>query len=179
MNVGTKKIRKGTFVKLTMPLRVYPTLENDTRMMPNDAVYYVTYAGKIGQPDSVRVYHRDLCYSRTIPIKNCIVVEGPKKPVNVGDIFVSTGGYDQTNVAFYKVKKVSKSILQVVEIGAKRVHEGFMTGHATPNPNLEKNMIYKVRICYDCEGNPSFKVPLWGYAFPTHVDASHFFSEWH
>lgn len=41
--------------------------------------------------------------------------------IQVGDIFVDSWGYDQTNVEFYKVTKKLKASIKVVQIGSKTV----------------------------------------------------------
>jgi hypothetical protein len=41
--------------------------------------------------------------------------------IQVGDIFVDSWGYDQTNVDFYKVTKKLKASIKVVQIGSKIV----------------------------------------------------------
>jgi hypothetical protein len=41
--------------------------------------------------------------------------------IQVGDIFVDSWGYDQTNVEFYKVTKKLKASIKVVQIGSKIV----------------------------------------------------------
>lgn len=50
----------------------------------------------------------------------------------VGDILASSWGYDQTNVDFYKVKKVTAASVVIVQICTRETDEGFMTGKATP-----------------------------------------------
>lgn len=45
------------------------------------------------------------------------VIEKTKVEVKVGDIFYTSWGYDQTNVEFFKVVRVSKSSVWVQETG--------------------------------------------------------------
>lgn len=57
-----------------------------------------------------------------------------------GDIIVSSWGYDQTNIDFYKVIGFAgKTQLIVQEIGKDYEENGFMCGHSTPNPNAGPN----------------------------------------
>lgn len=49
--------------------------------------------------------------------------------VKVGDTFCATWGYEQTNVDFYKVVRVLKKMVEIQEIGCKRVGEA--TGWAS------------------------------------------------
>lgn len=57
--------------------------------------------------------------------------------LQVGDVLVSSWGYDQTNVDYYLVqKRIGKSMVQIVEIGAKTVSDDtFYSSHVLPNPS--------------------------------------------
>lgn len=70
------------------------------------------------------------------------------KPVEVGDIFEASWGWDQTNVDFYKVVSLTKSgkSANIVKIGAKTVpgSEGFMCNRVVPDPDTV--------ICDGCHG---------------------------
>ena len=61
--------------------------------------------------------------------------------VEVGDIFGASWGYDQTNVDFYKVVRVSAKSVWVVRIGAKVVPgtEEFMSARLRPDPDVVIN----------------------------------------
>ena len=50
----------------------------------------------------------------------------------VGDILSSSWGYDQTNVDFYKVKKVMAKSVAIVQIGTSETSVGYLTGKAIP-----------------------------------------------
>jgi hypothetical protein len=52
----------------------------------------------------------------------------------VNDILVSSWGYDQTNVDFYKVLKISPSgkSITIQRINTKITEKGFMSGDAVP-----------------------------------------------
>ena len=105
----------------------------------------------------------------------------PTATVTVNDIFVSSGGYDQTNVTFYKITKVTKLSAYVVEIATNRNYTGHMNGEATPNEydvhNTHPNGKPKqVRITTH-NNTPCFKA-LWGTATPWNGKPC-FFSEWH
>lgn len=57
------------------------------------------------------------------------------KPVQVGDIFTYTWGYDQTNVEFYQVVRISEKSAWLVEIGTTSVKTtGWASDKVIPNP---------------------------------------------
>jgi hypothetical protein len=52
--------------------------------------------------------------------------------LKVGDILVSSWGYDQTNIDFYQVTRVMKSSVEIRQIKSKSgPEEGFMTAYCT------------------------------------------------
>lgn len=55
----------------------------------------------------------------------------------VGDILDSSWGYDQTNVQFYEVLKVTSGMIWMVEIGQTMIagSEGFMSESVTADPS--------------------------------------------
>lgn len=57
--------------------------------------------------------------------------------VKVGDIFLMSWGYDQTNVNFFQVTRISKGGVFIREIGYKSVEgsNGFMCQKVVANPN--------------------------------------------
>lgn len=52
----------------------------------------------------------------------------------VGDIFYTSWGYDQTNVDFFEVTKVSGKMLTVAAIGMSSEDTGYLTGNCKPRP---------------------------------------------
>lgn len=95
-----------------------------------------------------------------------------------GDIFTCCGGYEQTNVAFYMVTNVTKSMATICEVGANRKYTGPMCGKCTPNVNEThwRSKTKRVKISY-YKDQPTFK-GIWGTAFPWNGEPM-FFSEWH
>jgi hypothetical protein len=108
--------------------------------------------------------------------KNVTLVETPKSNVKVGDIFVSSGGYDQTNNTFYRVVTVKNHSLEIVEIGSDRKYTGPMCGEETPRINDTGSDKKLVRFLTDINGNISFK-GIWGRASSWNGEPK-FFSEW-
>ena len=47
--------------------------------------------------------------------------------VKVGDVFVESWGYDQTNVDFYQVTKTTKKMVEIKPIAGKTVGDGHST----------------------------------------------------
>ena len=66
-------------------------------------------------------------------------VEPPTTPqvgdgLSVGDIWYSMWGYDQTNVDWYEVTKVTKCMVTLTPIASDKTETGFMQGTCTPKP---------------------------------------------
>ena len=61
-------------------------------------------------------------------------MEQPKPVVNVGDIFVCSWGYDQTNIDYYKVLEVKNKSVVISAIGQDRNYTGHMQGECNPLP---------------------------------------------
>jgi hypothetical protein len=59
-----------------------------------------------------------------------------KYGVKPGDIFFTSWGYDQTNIDFYKVVRVTKAKAEIVPIGAKRVDERGTSNILIPDPDF-------------------------------------------
>lgn len=60
------------------------------------------------------------------------MVQEIKHALREGDILASSWGWEQTNVSFYKVSKVTPSGVRVRPMSAHVVEKGFMSGVATP-----------------------------------------------
>jgi hypothetical protein len=87
------------------------------------------------------------------------------RPVQAGDIFSASWGYDQTNVDFYLVQSVTSSgkSVRLVKIGQTRI-EG---DRVVPNPDRILGTPEVHRIGKGYHGQPSIKVRPWGvWAWP-------------
>ena len=62
------------------------------------------------------------------------VYDPSKSAPVVGDIWYSSWGYEQTNIDWYLVTKVSKCFVWLTPIGSNRTETGFMQGQTTPRP---------------------------------------------
>ncbi len=58
--------------------------------------------------------------------------------VKVGDIFVESWGYDQTNINFYEVVDVTRSSVRIVEIQKSRVEGTGYSDKVVPLPGVVK-----------------------------------------
>lgn len=70
-----------------------------------------------------------------------------KQLVSIGDVFVSSWGWEQTNIDYFKVVGFSgESTLKLVSIGAHRKEEAqAMCGTKTPDVNTEKGEVFTKR----------------------------------
>lgn len=60
----------------------------------------------------------------------------------VGDILISTWGYDQTNVQWYQVVGVTSKSVKIREIKGRVQETGFMSGEAIPIPDAFTNNLW-------------------------------------
>lgn len=56
--------------------------------------------------------------------------------VQVGDVFYSSWGYDQTNIDFYRVTEVRGAFVIIRQLSEKRTYTGDMTGWTEPGDDL-------------------------------------------
>lgn len=78
--------------------------------------------------------------------RDLVRTEIERRPLKVGDVLYSSWGYDQTNIDFYQVERLSPSgkSAYIVRIGAKTVEGDGWAGHVEPLPG--------VRLCSRCNG---------------------------
>ena len=64
-----------------------------------------------------------------------------KPAVKVGDIFYSSWGYDQTNIAFYQVVRITPSgkSAEIKRIASSTTEDSFMSGLSTAIPDAFLN----------------------------------------
>jgi len=76
----------------------------------------------------------------------------------IGDIFVATWGYDQTNANFFQVVKVTSKSVSVRPIKSRRKEDppGSMSGYAMPIKNSFTGSAKTKRIYY-YDGREMFK----------------------
>ena len=83
-----------------------------------------------------------------------------------GDILVSSWGYDQTNIDFYEVVKVTEKTATLIELKSNRVEDGYMHYRVTPIPGSGHGKPFRRRIlgCLEvpaCRINDSEFARLW------------------
>ena len=68
-----------------------------------------------------------------------------------GDVFVNSWGYEQTNVDFYEVVKVTAKTITLISIERKVQLKGFMRYTAMSIPGSGKGTAFRRRIidCFD------------------------------
>ena len=59
------------------------------------------------------------------------------KEMNVGDIYYTSWGYDQTNIDFYKILEVKKGSAVIVKVGSKTVSDNGPSTEVVPSPANE------------------------------------------
>lgn len=72
-----------------------------------------------------------------------------RRPVEAGDIFVSSWGYDQTNISYWVVRSVSKTAktMMVQAIETARVgHDGFSHDEVVPDPSTTRGPVERKKI---------------------------------
>ena len=103
-------------------------------------------------------------------------VEQPKPVVNVGDIFVCSWGYDQTNIDYYKVLEVKNKSVVISAIGQDRNYTGHMQGECNPLPDVVIGEPKTKRILPNGD-SVSLKMTSYSWAYPWNGKTNHF-TEW-
>jgi hypothetical protein len=167
------KIRKNNIVKTNIPLTVGVY---EVRTLPVGTLLQVWKTTKQGELYCTTL-DRKLC-SHTVITNEASVTkeEQPLPTVKVGDIFVSSWGYDQTNIDYYKVLNVKNKTAILAEIGQKREYTGHMSGRCVPNPDVVGKKILTKRIM-SMNGSPYFKMASYASAYPWSGSPCGF-SEW-
>jgi hypothetical protein len=171
-------VRKGNFVTVNVPVKQYGTF-SDSKTLPADTVYQVTYVSR-NNPNLIRIYGGNMVGSRTINASDATVVPGPQCSVKVGDMFSSHWGYDQTNVDFYMVVKVTGKSAWLASMDKTRTYDGTMSGTCRPvlKQPIELGNGKQHRIKTTADGKVCFRLTSYSIAFP-YDGGDCFFSEWH
>ena len=117
-------------------------------------------------------------YYGTITLKatDVTLVNKPLPAVNVGEIFVCSWGYGQTNIDYYKVINVKNKTVNLVSIGQKRNYTGTMQGECVPDPSVVGNKIYTKRMIPNGD-SVSFKMTSYSWAYKWN-GKTNCFTEW-
>ncbi|ECJ2934365.1 hypothetical protein FN906_23505 [Salmonella enterica subsp. enterica] len=98
--------------------------------------------------------------------------------VSVGDVFVSSWGYEQTNVNFWQVISLhGKKTVTVRRISAESEYTGSMTGFKTPVLNDFTGDGLKRQI-KDIGDGLIIKIEDFETAYKTHPEEKHYFSSY-
>ena len=99
--------------------------------------------------------------------------------VSLGDVFVSSWGYEQTNTCFYQVIALrGKKTAVLRRIAAQQVKaDSAMSGELKPVLNDFKGEPVTRRICENHE-HPSVSIDEYEQAYKTDPNESHFYSTW-
>ena len=166
-------IRKNDIVtnKYTLTVGVY-----DTTVIPVGTelrVWKTTRAGTIYCTTVDRnIYHSNIVTTANLLTK----VEKPLPTINVGDIFVCSWGYDQTNIDYYKVIAVKNKTVSIVAIGQSRTYTGHMQGECNPIPDVVTSKPITKRI-NRCSDGVNLKMTSYSWAYPWNGETNHF-TEW-
>lgn len=78
----------------------------------------------------------------------------PLEGIEVGDIFSSSWGYDQTNVDFFEVVRKTAKMIELREIGGRitETNPGGMSGQARPDPDSKGPSIGLRKPCITNRG---------------------------
>lgn len=99
-----------------------------------DFNYYVKSAEEVEA--DIQTFYKRLCRSQAAKIEQRKQNRPTNADVQIGDIFESSWGYEQTNVNYYQVVGYrGKSMVLVREIAANRKETGYFSGVCTPAEN--------------------------------------------
>lgn len=85
--------------------------------------------------------------------------------VNVGDIFYSSWGYDQTNVDFYQVVAMTEKTVQLREIKAEMVEGDGWSGKKIGKKDTFIGDPIRKKI-QEASGRPCFRIASFAFAYP-------------
>ena len=118
-------------------------------------------------------------YYGTITLKatDVTLVNKPLPAVNVGEIFVCSWGYGQTNIDYYKIIEVLNKSVVIAPIGQTRNYTGNMQGECVPDPTKvgTKRMTKRIN---SYNNNVCLKINSFSTAFKWN-GKTNIFTEWH
>ena len=169
--MNNTSIRRNDFITLNADVK----MAYSNKCVPAGTKCRVWKASRDGTLSvSPEGHYGSLHINKTLATK----VAAPRAEVKVGDIFVCSWGYEQTNIDFYKITAVTGASVKYVSIGADRKYTGPMHGETTPNLNSVGTNESIARIRVDGTGKVSFRINSYSFAYPWGGEAC-FFSEWH
>lgn len=166
------KIRKNDIVQNNVELTVGTFYPKQIPAGTELRVWKATRDGKL----YCSANHTISSQTVIVDVADVTKIEKPLPTVREGDIFVSSWGYDQTNIDFYKVLTVKNKVAILTEIGQTRNYTGPMQGQCMPNPEVIGTKLYTKRI-QNYNDKPYFKLTNYSSAYPWD-GKSEMFTEW-
>jgi hypothetical protein len=166
------KIRKNDTVTNINPI----TIPYSNRTVPANTemtVYKATRDGMVYCSATDRTHGYNTI---VIPASELAKVNKPLPTVNVGDIFVCSWGYDQTNIDYYKVVAVKNKSVVIAGIGQTRKYTGHMQGETMPDPSQVNPKTITKRIQRSGD-SVSLKMTSYSWAYKWSGKTNHF-TEW-
>ena len=92
----------------------------------------------------------------------------PVNPVKSGDIFYSSWGYEQTNIDFYEVVKVTDKSVFFRDLASDKTYDpnNSLYGTSTPAFGSNDGPAKRATLRFNNNNQPSFKVYSFAYAHP-------------
>ena len=165
------KIKKNDIVTNNSPVTQYNTV------IPAGTKFRVWKAKRDGTLFANIIDTKNYSPTTILDANHVTKVDAPKPTVNIGDIYVCSWGYEQTNIDYYKVIDVKNKSAVLAEVSQTRNYTGPMNGECKPNVNdvVGKPMTKRIQGYGD---NISFKITSFSWAYKWNGQTNHF-SEWH
>lgn len=170
----SNSIKKNDAVTLNQPY----TTTNGT-VIPAGTELKVWKAQRNGMLNCTIADRSHPCYYYSLHLHSPTVtkVNKPLPTVNIGDIYVCSWGYEQTNIDYYKITAVKNKTVELVGIGQNRNYTGPMQGECVPDPNVTGTKTYTKRMLVNGD-SVSFKMTSYSWAYKWSGKTNHF-TEWH
>jgi hypothetical protein len=134
---------------------------------------------KVKRDGTIYVSFKERCETWTVKSEQVKMIAGVKNEVKIGDLFLSSWGYEQTNLSFFQVTGVTTNSVKVRGIDHDEVTTGMMCGEGTPVKDSFRGDEKIHRLSYDADGKPSFRVNSYSYAYPAQWGEKHYCSWGH
>ena len=169
MTTTTKAIRKNDIVTNNTTVTSYNTV------VPIGTKFRVWKAKRDGTLYTTNIDSKQ-CYTTLLHVNDVTKVDDIKPDVKVGDIFVCSWGYDQTNIDYYKVLAVKNKSVIIAEVSQTRNYTGNMQGECMPDVDnvVGKPMTKRIGGYGD---SVSLKMTSYSWAYKWSGKTNHF-TEW-
>jgi len=166
------KIKKHSVVKTLVDL---PSQNDVKRILPAGTVAQVS---KVYRDGNRKLYLYCNYYGFLAAEHEVELTPGNRQVPKVGDVFLTSWGYDQTNIDFYQITAVKGESVKVRQIRGETVNYANMSGEVRAVKDSFCGEEMTKRLKYSIKGIPSFRIASYANAFPDD-GGTHFFSEWH